>query len=180
MSEPLTGWDAMWTGPPRPEPRALILTPMALAGPAAAVCAVARIAAVVVPVEVGAVAVLADPEEHSAHDAARSLSTAMSGAAVVLLRRGPSEDPAAADIQVCHYQNGTRTSVAAPGLVLARLPGELEDLLLGVLDPHAVAGAVDATALSQAAAMRILATAARAAKGGPPPAPEEPDGGGAT
>jgi hypothetical protein len=157
----------MWAGPPQPEPRALILTPMPLAAPAAALCAIAHVAGVAVPSPVGAVLVLDDAEEQSAHDAGRTLSTAMVGAAVVLLRRGPSEDPAAADVQVYHYQRGMRTPASAPGLVLANLPVEVEDLLLAGLDARDVTGAVDATALSEEAAARILDVAASAAPGMP-------------
>jgi hypothetical protein len=142
----------------------LILTSEPEAVTAAAWLATAKVRAVVVPSEAGAVAVLDDPAERAAHDGARRLSSALTGAPVVLVRRGPSEDPGAADVQVTAHTPEGEIPAPAPGLVLANLPVVVEDLLLGLAEPREVSGAVDSAALSGGDALRTVAKAARAAR----------------
>lgn len=78
-------------------------------------------------------AVLDDPDEAAWHKAAADLSAALVFSDVVALRRGPSQDPAASDIQAFGYSDGQQTTALPPGLLLAKLPEPVEDVLLDPL-----------------------------------------------
>ncbi|MDR2379249.1 MAG: hypothetical protein LBD70_07495 [Bifidobacteriaceae bacterium] len=110
-------------------------------------------------------AVLDDPSEQAAIGAARTASGTLRGQQVLLLRRGESADPAAGDIQAYLYLDGLERQRISPGLVLARSPQLLEDLLI---DPEsaasALAGAVDVTKLSAADAIAIIGRSVGAAR----------------
>jgi hypothetical protein len=144
--------------------RALLLVPVADAALAAGLLRLTSVDAQIVPTDMGPVAVLAKAEESSAHEAARSLSDALDGATIVLLRRGPSDDPAAGDVQAVTYQRGDRLPVSSPGAMLANLPLDVEDLLLGIVDPADLPGVVDSRSLTGPAATRLLLGAVRATR----------------
>jgi hypothetical protein len=75
-------------------------------------------------------AVLDDPTEAAALAAASRLSDTVGQETVLLLHRGPSDNPGAADLQAYQYQAGQEVASLAAGLVLAQLPQVLEDLLI--------------------------------------------------
>ncbi|MDR1634412.1 MAG: hypothetical protein LBS27_05720 [Bifidobacteriaceae bacterium] len=85
-------------------------------------------------------AVLEDPAEEAALEAARTASGTLRGQQLLLLRRGESADPAAGDVQAYIYVDGQEVQRVSPGLVLAQAPQLLEDLLI---DPAAAARALD-------------------------------------
>ncbi|MDR1441939.1 MAG: hypothetical protein LBJ02_06085 [Bifidobacteriaceae bacterium] len=111
------------------------------------------------------VAVLDDPAEEAALEAARTASDTLRGQQILLLRRGESTDLAAGDIQAYLYTDGDGPQKVSPGLVLAQSPQVLEDLLI---DPQAaapaLAGAVDVSGLSAAEAIAIIGRSVSAAR----------------
>jgi hypothetical protein len=81
-------------------------------------------------------ALLDDAEESAALDSAARASAMLRGLQMILVRRGPSDDPAAGDMQAYLYIDGEQSDTVSPGLLLANSPQLLEDLLL---DPEAAA-----------------------------------------
>jgi len=75
-------------------------------------------------------AVLSDPDEAAWLEAAAELSDALVFSQVLAVRRGPSEDPAASDMQAFGFSVGHRVQTFPPGLLLASLDGPVEDVLL--------------------------------------------------
>jgi hypothetical protein len=86
-------------------------------------------------------ALLDDPGEEASMAAAETASSMLKGLQMILVRRGPSEDPGAGDMQARLYTDGKEVESVSPGLLLANSPQLLEDLLL---DPEAAAPAVEA------------------------------------
>ncbi|MDR1393890.1 MAG: hypothetical protein LBJ62_07990 [Bifidobacteriaceae bacterium] len=105
----------------------------------------------------GGVAVLDHSSEADSLEAARAASSALPDYPICLLHRGPSEDPAAGEIQARCFLGGADQGTIGPGLVLAPGPQLLEDLLI---DPQAadkaLEEAVDVSTLGAAEAMRII------------------------
>ena len=75
-------------------------------------------------------AVLDDPDEAKWLKAAADLSAALVFSQVLAVRRGPSEDPAASDMQAFGYSDGEQIRSFPPGLLLASLEGPVEEVLL--------------------------------------------------
>lgn len=106
-------------------------------------------------------AVLNNPGEQAALGAARTASSTLKGVPVLLMRRGPSDDPAAGDIQAYFFVDGEEHEKVAPGLALAQAPQLLEDLLI---DPDAASEALrDAVDVRQLTPMEAIAIIARRA-----------------
>ena len=137
---------------------ALVVTPVAGAAPLAAACALAKVAADVVPSEVGAIAVLRDPVAGRAGAAA--VSQLLRQVPVVLLERRASQMSATQWVAGAHERD------LPPGLVLSDAPEVLEELLLDGRAPASVDGVVSSAGMSRFAAMRVLA-AHRPRRSGP-------------
>jgi len=82
-------------------------------------------------------ALLDDPDEAGWLQAAADLSAALVFSQVLAIRRGPSEDPMASDMQAFGFSDGEKIRTFPPGLLLATLEGPAEELLL---DPDGSAG----------------------------------------
>jgi hypothetical protein len=144
-----------------PPPVAVLLTGLPSVDLLVALCSLSDVAAWVGLTDAGAVAVLDDAGEEGAHEAAARLSQAMQGASVALLRRGPSEDPAAQDMQVVAYAAGVRGEMLPPGLVMAQLPVQVEDLVLGLVEAPQLKDAVHSRTVSAVQATKLLVKGAR-------------------
>ncbi len=129
---------------------ALVVTPVAVAEPLAAACALAKVPADAVPSPVGAIAVLRDPAAGAAGAAA--VSQLLRQVPVVLVERRESR------MSASQWIGGARTRDLPPGLVLADAPEVLEDLLLGGAEAPAIEGSVTSVGMSRLAAMRMLAS----------------------
>jgi hypothetical protein len=155
----------------------LIVTAVERAELLAAICKLSSLRCLAVPTAAGAVAVLKSPDEVSSEAAGIALSGSLGD--VLALRRGPSDDPAASDIQAVPYHGGVAGEAAAPGLILANLPEAIEDLLLGVSQAPDLDGTIDSDRLSRLKAAKWLHNAAKSArtkqsKPGQPPTRGEP------
>ena len=128
---------------------ALVITPVALAAPLAAACALAGVDADVVPSEVGAIAVLRDPLAGPV--SAAGVSQMLRQVPVVLLERRASQ------MSASQWVGGQRTRDLPPGLVLSDAPEVLEELLLDGRAPSSVDGVVSSVGMSKLKAMRTLA-----------------------
>jgi hypothetical protein len=137
---------------------ALLVTPVADALALAATCAIAKVAADVVPSEVGAIAVFRDTQGEAPAEAAGAISRLLRNVPLVLLvsREG--------QINASRWLDGNRGDDLAPGLVLGDAPEVLEDLVLGDTTPSDLDGVVSSVGMSRLKAMRVLASAARAAR----------------
>jgi hypothetical protein len=104
------------------------------------------IGARVLPAGALAVAVLDDPTEPAGLAAAEVVSAALVSGDVtgnlLFLRRGPSQDPEARDIQAYSYFEGKRSETLSPPLVLTALPNIVEELLLDPASAHVIEGAI--------------------------------------
>lgn len=138
---------------------ALVVTPVADALALAATCAIAKVAADVVPSEVGALAVCRERAGTAPAEAAGALSRLLRGVPLVLLESREGQ------ISASRWLDGTRGDDLAPGLVLGDAPEVLEDLVLGDTTPGDLDGVVSSVGMSRLKAMRVLAAAARAARG---------------
>ncbi len=128
---------------------ALVITPVAVAAPLAAACALAKVDADVVPSEVGAIAVLRDPA--TGRLGATAVSQLLRQVPVVLLERRESQ------MSASQWVAGEHTRDLPPGLVLSDAPEVLEDLLLDGRAPATVDGVVTSVGMSRLKAMRTLA-----------------------
>ena len=128
---------------------ALVVTPVAAAAPLAAACALAKVAADVVPSEVGAIAVLRDPV--TGRLGAAGVSLLLRQVPVVLLERRQSQ------MSATQWVAGQHTRDLPPGLVLSDAPEVLEELLLDGRAASTVAGVVTSVGMSRFRAMRVLA-----------------------
>jgi hypothetical protein len=168
------GWDralADLLGAPGEEPPAREVAVLVLGVPDARLLAAflkgPQIGAKTLAAEGMGFAVLDQPSEDEAIEAARTASGTLIGVPVFLMHRGPTADPSGADIQAYLYVDGEERQRISPGLALAQSPKLLEDLLI---DPEAadsaLARAVDVTELAPAEAIGIIGRNVRA-KGGP-------------
>jgi hypothetical protein len=102
-------------------------------------------------------AVLANPTEAAALTAVVGVSRTLTDVPILLLHRGPSDNPGAADLQAYHYENGQEQATLPGGLVLAQSPQVLEDLLI---DPpeaeRALRHAIDSGEMTVEQAIRII------------------------
>jgi hypothetical protein len=137
---------------------ALLVTPVADALALAATCAISKIAADVVPSEVGALAVLRATQGEAPAEAAGAISRLLRGVPLVLLESREGQ------ISASRWLDGSRGDDLAPGLVLGDAPEVLEDLVLGETTPADLEGVVSSVGMSRLKAMRVLASAARAAR----------------
>lgn len=137
---------------------ALLLTPVADALALAATCVIAKIAADVVPSEVGALAVCRVTQGAAPAEAAGAISRLLRGVPLVLLESREGQ------ISASRWLDGNRGDDLAPGLVLGDAPEVLEDLVLGDTTPADLDGVVSSVGMSRLKAMRILASAARAGR----------------
>ncbi|RYV52507.1 hypothetical protein [Pengzhenrongella frigida] len=137
---------------------ALVLTPVAGAEALAATCAIAKIAADVVPSPVGALAVCRVTSSDAPAAAAGALSRLLRGVPLVLIERREGQ------LSASRWLDGDRGDDLAPGLVLNDAPEVLEDLVLGSTTPAELDGVVSSVGMSRLKAMRVLAAAARAAR----------------
>ena len=137
---------------------ALVVTPVANAQALAATCAIAKVAADVVPSPVGALAVCRVTAGTGPADAAGAVSQLLRGVPLVLLESREGQ------ITASRWLDGARGDDLAPGLVLNDAPEVLEDLVLGTTTPADLDGVVSSVGMSRLKAMRVLASAARAAR----------------
>ena len=147
------GPDPDASGPP---PIALVLTPVAVPGPLAATCALAKVDVDVVPSEVGAVAVCRDTTGTAPRDAAVAVSRLLKGVPVVLLVKDGGRAVAS------RWMDGEQGEDLKAGLVMSGVPDVIEDLLLGTTAAADVPGMVSSVGISRLRAMRMLAASARA------------------
>lgn len=122
-------------GPKKPV-RSAIVVPVANARKLAEVCALAHVAAHVVPVKgLGCVLVTHDPG--TGEDDVRALSTVVRGGELVLFTVGEES------IEGQTWQDGTRGDDPKAGLLLSVWPDTVQQLVLGRLDPAEAAGAAE-------------------------------------
>jgi len=127
--------------------------PVADAERAADLCALASVAADVVPVDgVGAVVV---PGPGEAEAGARALSKLLRGADVVVLTA--TQDAVAAQ----RWRGGARGEDPRAGLLLATWPDDVQRLLLGRLAPADAPGTTSSAGRSRWRAVRSLVRARR-------------------
>lgn len=139
---------------------ALLITPIAAARALAALGKLAEVPGLAFATEHGAVLILDDAEFSAALSGAAKISAVLKKVDAVLLRRGPSEDPADSDVQATRFSNGVAGDKLAPGLIINGLDPLCERLILGGLsaaDLPAETETIHSTALSKFAAMRALA-----------------------
>ncbi|HEY0186098.1 MAG TPA: hypothetical protein VGC67_01285 [Cellulomonas sp.] len=131
---------------------ALLVTQVATALPLAAACALAGVAADVVPSPIGALAVLRDVDQAAGTArAAGDLSRILRISPVILL------DRRAGRIAASRWLGGAQEDELAPGLVLSGAPEVLEDLLLGGTPVADLDGVQTSVGMSRWTAMRALA-----------------------
>jgi len=137
---------------------ALLVTPVASAQALAATCAIAHVSADVVPSAVGALAVYRVTADDVPALGAGAISRLLRGVPLVLLERREGQ------ISASRWLDGDRGDDLAPGLVLNDAPEVLEDLVLGTTRAADLDGMVSTVGMSRLKAMRVLASAARAAR----------------
>ncbi|HMO11855.1 MAG TPA: hypothetical protein PKB06_10225, partial [Actinotalea sp.] len=111
------------------------------------------------PTPVGALAVCRRTGPGEPEQAAEAISRLLQNTPVLLVVR---RDGA---LVATRWAGGSATTEVAPGLLLDGAPRELEGLLLGTLDVAALPGTVSSVGLGRWRATRMLAAAARAARG---------------
>lgn len=137
---------------------ALVVTPVASAEALAATCAIAKVAADVVPSPVGALAVCRVTTGDAPAAAAGAMSGLLRGVPLVLLESREGQ------ITASRWLDGDRGDDLPAGLVLNDAPEVLEDLVLGSTTPADLDGVISSVGMSRLKAMRVLAAAARAAR----------------
>lgn len=138
--------------------RAVVVTPVGEPAALAATCALARVAADVVPSEVGALAVVHDPRGDTPLAAGRAVSQLLKGALVVVLRNEGGQ------ITSTGFTDGAETQVQEAGLWLDAAPVVLEDLITGAVEVTELDGLVSTAGMSRWRAARTLARLARQAR----------------
>lgn len=137
---------------------ALVVTPVANAEALAATCAMAKIRMDAVPTGVGALAVFRETSGSAPADGAGAISRLLRGVPIVLLERRDEQ------LSASRWIDGESDGDLAPGLVLNDAPEVLEDLILGTVTPADLDGVISSVGMSRLKAMRVLASAARAAR----------------
>ncbi|ROS77234.1 hypothetical protein [Cellulomonas sp. PhB143] len=146
-------------GSPDADPElAVVMTQIAGAEPLAAVCAVAKVAGVVVPTKVGAFVVLEVRAGGAPQEAVSALSRLVAGVPFVLVEKRAEQ------ISARRWQDGLPEDELAPGLVLGGAPEALEDVVVGEAQASALEGAVATSSISRFKAARMLSAAARKAR----------------
>lgn len=139
---------------------ALLITPIASARALAAVGKLADAPGLAFATDSGAVLIFDDPQFSAANTSAVRVSQMLKSVEAILLRRGPSDDPADSDVQATRYLAGAAGDKLAPGLIVNGLDPLCERLILGGLNVAEVpeqAETVHSSSLSTFAAMRALA-----------------------
>lgn len=136
---------------------ALVVTQVAVPGPLAAVCALAKVDVDAVGSPIGAIAVLRDPAD--AQTATRAVSRQLRNLPVVLLERRAEQ------VTATQWSNGEVVEELPSGLVLSDAPQVLEDLLLHGTPVGSLDGVVTSVGLSRWKAMRLLTTPPKKPKG---------------
>ncbi|MGP7961401.1 hypothetical protein ACTVCO_11430 [Sanguibacter sp. A247] len=148
VPDDLSGLDSLGSAP---EPSiALLLTQVAGAEPLVALCALAQVAADVVPSRIGAIAVLRERAGTAPLEAASAVSGLLQGSEVVLVTRSGSQ------LSASRWEGGERGADIPAGLLLDSAPADLEDLILGEKTIADLQGVADSTTLSRLGAMRAL------------------------
>lgn len=139
---------------------ALLITPIASHKALAALGKLASVSGSAFATAHGGVFVLDDAQFDHSHQSAADMSSALREVDTILLRRGPSEDPADSDVQAVKYRGGQMGEKMAPGLIISGLEPLCERLILGALSTEALLSETDAihsSTLSKFAAIRALA-----------------------
>lgn len=136
---------------------ALVVTQVAVPGPLAAVCALAKVDVDAVGSPIGAIAVLRDPAD--AATATRAVSQRLRDLPVVLLERRAER------VTATQWSNGELVEELPSGLVLSDAPQVLEDLLLHDAPVDQLDGVVTSVGLSRWRAMRLLTSVTKKPKG---------------
>ena len=136
---------------------ALVVTQVAVPGPLAAVCALAKVDVDAVGSPIGAIAVLRDPAD--AATATRAVSLRLRDLPVVLLERRAER------VTATQWSNGELVEELPSGLVLSDAPQVLEDLLLHDAPVDQLDGVVTSVGLSRWRAMRLLTSVTKKPKG---------------
>lgn len=136
---------------------ALVVTQVAVPGPLAAVCALAKVDVDAVGSPIGSIAVLRDPAD--AEIATRAVSRQLRNLPVVLLVRRSEQ------VTATQWSNGELVEELPSGLVLSDAPQVLEDLLLHGTPVGSLDGVVTSVGLSRWKAMRLLTTPPKKPKG---------------
>ncbi|WP_029089872.1 hypothetical protein [Brevibacterium album] len=137
--------------------RTVIVTPFGRADQLAAACVLSGIPGWVVPLGDFSAVVQDTTDIAAGNEAAATLSRLTGKHEVLLMVRSEEQ------IDAAHYRSGTREADVPAGLALSNLPGELEGLLLGSLEPADVEGGFDTATMSRLEASRATMTPARAA-----------------
>lgn len=153
-----------WRASPRPRVRcslavALLITPIASARALAGLGRIAEVEGAAFATDHGAVLVLNDASFTGTLEASARLSQALGEVELLLLRRGPSEDPSDSDVQAVRFARGQMDQKLAPGLVMSGLDDLCEKLILEVVDLaelQSVTSVIDTASMSKFAAIRAL------------------------
>src|SRR5690625_8008995 len=97
-----------------------------------------------------------DADFAAAHKNAQQLSQILKQVDAILLRRGPSEDPADSDVQATRFSGGAMRDKLAPGLIINGLDPLCERLILGGLPVDELTGEVDANHAATRSHLRAM------------------------
>lgn len=137
-------------------PVAVLLTQVATPESLAAVCALYKIKATVIPSPIGAYAVAHDPSDQSFDFMAANITKTVHEAPAIAIKN------AGGQMKAAQWEAGEKIGALSPVIVLDGSPHELEDLLLGVVEAGSVEGAIRTDKISKFKAMRMLAANAKA------------------
>lgn len=137
--------------------RTVIVTPFGRPQQLAAACVLSDIPGEVVPIGEFSAVVQDGTSIAEGNRAAAKLSAVAGKHEVLLMVRSEEQ------IDAAHYRHGEREADVPAGLALTNLPGELEKLLLEVLDPQDVDGHIDTSTMTRLQASQVTMTPARAA-----------------
>ncbi|MEJ5868902.1 hypothetical protein WDV85_14265 [Pseudokineococcus sp. 5B2Z-1] len=156
------------------------MAPVADAGRLAGALALARVAAVVAPLD-GRGCLVAAPSDGDPDAVVRGASRALGPVPVVVLRSDVTAG-AGGSVRAEQWRRGRREegadAVRSPGLVLAGLPDAAERVVHGAVEAADLPGATSSAGLGRVAAARAAAGRSGAPAGGPgaprPPSPVLP------
>ncbi|PJI94316.1 hypothetical protein [Luteimicrobium subarcticum] len=158
VPDDLSGLDDATAAPDAPRPVAVVVTQVGAAEPLAAACALAGLEVDAVLSGIGVFVVCRDTSPGAPQRVAETLTRAMSGLPAILLERRDDR------ITAHRWLDGVQGDKLAPAIVLGGAPDALENLLLGVETVDELPGVVSSVGMGRFAAMRALASTARAAK----------------
>lgn len=137
-------------------PVAVLLTQVATPQSLAAVCALFKIKATVVPSPIGAYAVAHETSPEKLTFLAANVTKTVGSAPAIMISHHNGQ------MKAEQWEAGERIGPLSPAIVLDGAPHELEDVLLGAQKADEVQGAVNASKISRFKAMRLLAANAKA------------------